>query len=546
MRRMRFFPLLALLLALALVMPTTALAADPLPGTTPENAEIGQISTDIPSNYPSNDRNDTLFEGWTMDQRFTLADPAPWNLAELKQVVDVKDPRSVAAYFVWAVNRMVDNREDGMEMMKYLFADLEPFGRGFTEGGLSGQAGWDSYFDERLTDPDYRWLPRAYFLGGTADNGFVPFRPLMISLVYNQANTESANAQSLAQLGRLNIVYTVESEAGGNRVSITLSRFEGSDRWYVTSGATSAALFYDQRSALTPAEVSLAGVTAGDPSTTDDHTARYGTDFGDDPAPAAHEHEWTPMRNDASHWSECLVCGEFKDAADHVFEGGVCTGCGLEQPAAPAHVHEWIPMRNDASHWTECLTCGEFKDAGDHVYEGGACLGCGMAEPGLPGNFPFTDVSDRDYFFDAVVWAYNNNVTKGSGGSTFGPADNCTRAQVVTFLHRAAGSPAPASTVHPFVDVPADAWYRDAVLWAVEQGITGGTAADTFSPDQACSSAHIITFLFRATGGENGWYEEARSWAAQQGLLEETGLTVSPDELCPRGAVVAFLYRVYG
>ena len=189
-----------------------------------------------------------LSQEWKADQDFTLADPAPWTLDELKQVVDVQDPRSVAAYFVWAVTRLVDNSDDGMEMMKYLFADIDPYDKGFTEGGMSGNAGWDTYFNERLSNQDYSWLPRAYYEGASAAGGFAPDRPLTLELYYNNTNTETINAQTLEEFGRLNIVYWVQSHAGGNQVSITLSKFEESDRWYVTSGTTSKALFYDQRS----------------------------------------------------------------------------------------------------------------------------------------------------------------------------------------------------------------------------------------------------------------------------------------------------------
>ena len=214
---------------------------------------------------------------WKQDQSFTLADPAPWTLEELKKVVDVHDPRSVAAYWVWSVVRLTDDYEDGMAMMKYLFADLEPYDRGFVEGGLSGKAGWDTYFNERLKSADYRWLPRAYFNGASAGNGFCPSRPMTLDLYYNKTNTETVNAQSLEALGRLNIVYWVRSNAGGSQANITLSRFEGSDRWYVTSGASSAALFYDQRSALTPEELALAGSLGNDSTTILEHAAYYGS-----------------------------------------------------------------------------------------------------------------------------------------------------------------------------------------------------------------------------------------------------------------------------
>ena len=158
----------------------------------------------------------SLDRAWTKDQEFTLADPAPWNLEELKQVVDVQDPRSVAAYWVWSVNRLIDDYDDGMEMMKYLFADIEPYGSGYYEGGMSGKAGWDTYFNERLKDADYKWLPRAYFEGGSARNGFTPTKPLTLELYYNDTNTETINKQTLedfdVQIARFQDYFKQTSE----------------------------------------------------------------------------------------------------------------------------------------------------------------------------------------------------------------------------------------------------------------------------------------------------------------------------------------------
>ncbi|MBR0093003.1 MAG: hypothetical protein IJP92_15035 [Lachnospiraceae bacterium] len=208
---------------------------------------------------------------WKKDQIYTLADPAPWNPGELMQAADVADPRAVAAYYVWSVTRMTDSREDGLAMLKYLFADLEPFGRGFKEGGVNG--GWDNYFNERLKDPEYFWLPRAYFEGADAQNGYKPARPFRLELYYNGPNTDTINRQSLDALGRLNIVYWVKSHAAGCQVNITVSKFEGSDRWYVTSGTSASGLFYDQRSA---AGVSLAKQQTADDSTQEEHRAKYG------------------------------------------------------------------------------------------------------------------------------------------------------------------------------------------------------------------------------------------------------------------------------
>ena len=119
----------------------------------------------------------------------------------------------------------------------------------------------------------------------------------------------------------------------------------------------------------------------------------------------------------------------------------------------------------------------------------------GCPEPESAEN-PFTDVTEGDYFYKAVLWAKENDVTTGTSETTFSPGKPCTRAQVVTFLWRAEGKPAPASSDNPFADV-ADGYYYEAVLWAVERGITNGTSADRFSPDSSCTRGQIVTFLYR-------------------------------------------------
>ena len=192
-----------------------------------------------------------LNNNWAKDRTVTLY-KTPDDLEELKAAVDVKDPGSVAGYWLYSVLALTADYDAGMNMMKYLFAGIEPFGYGYTEGGIAGKAGWDSYFNERLTDDEYRWLPRAYFRGATAANGFKPAEPLSVELHYNAPNTEAVNSQSYKQLGRLNIVYWIQSNAAGNKVNITLSKFKGTDRWYVTSGTSCMAVFYDQRGGLTP------------------------------------------------------------------------------------------------------------------------------------------------------------------------------------------------------------------------------------------------------------------------------------------------------
>jgi uncharacterized repeat protein (TIGR02543 family) len=169
----------------------------------------------------------------------------------------------------------------------------------------------------------------------------------------------------------------------------------------------------------------------------------------------------------------------------------------------------------------------------------------------------FVDVFASDYYYDAVLWAVENGITNGTSATTFSPDAVCTRAQVVTFLWRAAGSPEPVSTVMPFTDVAADAYYYKAVLWAVENGITNGTGANTFSPDADCTRGQIVTFLWRSQGSENAsgynpfvdvadgaYYEDAVLWAVDEAITNGTGAdTFSPDADCTRGQIVTFLYR---
>ena len=175
----------------------------------------------------------------------------------------------------------------------------------------------------------------------------------------------------------------------------------------------------------------------------------------------------------------------------------------------------------------------------------------------------FADVSSDSYCADAVKWAVENGVTNGTTATTFSPNAACTRGQIVTFLWRAAGSPAPKTTVNPFTDVAADAYYAKAVLWAVENGITNGTTAATFSPDAPCTRAQAVTFLFRsaiANGLEAvtlqelisgfsdaaslpGYAVSAMNWALANGIVQGNGGALMPNNTCTRGQIVTFLYR---
>ena len=169
----------------------------------------------------------------------------------------------------------------------------------------------------------------------------------------------------------------------------------------------------------------------------------------------------------------------------------------------------------------------------------------------------FADVPTDAYYYEAVKWAAKKGITGGTGDGNFNPNGSCTRAHIVTFLWRAAGSPEPKSTVS-FADVPADSYYAKAVAWAVENGITLGTGDGTFSPNATCTRAQSVTFLYRALGTApttvNGFtdvtadafYADAVAWAVESGVTNgTTDSTFSPNNGCTRAQIVTFLFRAY-
>ena len=176
---------------------------------------------------------------------------------------------------------------------------------------------------------------------------------------------------------------------------------------------------------------------------------------------------------------------------------------------------------------------------------------------GNPQTGVFVDVATGSYYEDAVDWAVENGITKGTDNTHFSPDGICTRAQAVTFLWRAAGSPKPETRTMPFTDIPAGSYYYDAVLWAVENGITKGTSNTTFSPNMTCSRAQIVAFLWRsekspAAGTANpfadvkstAYYADAVLWAVKEDITKgTTNTTFSPDADCTRAQIVTFLWR---
>ena len=172
----------------------------------------------------------------------------------------------------------------------------------------------------------------------------------------------------------------------------------------------------------------------------------------------------------------------------------------------------------------------------------------------------FTDVHAEDYYYDAVLWAAQKGITGGMSDTLFAPNAACPRAQIVTFLWRAAGSPEPKSTNHPFADVPSGSYYEKAVLWAVENGITEGTSDTTFAPGTICTRAQGAALLYRAAGSPavsgsaaftdvpaDAYYADAAAWAEQKGITDGIGNGLfGPHNNCTRAQIVTFLYRLYG
>ena len=212
-----------------------------------------------------------------------------------------------------------------------------------------------------------------------------------------------------------------------------------------------------------------------------------------------------------------------------------------------------------------CKLCGRvhfkgFADPLGHDYgaDGKAqrCSRCGLFNPALKTSF--NDVPSGAFFSSPVEWAVENGITTGTSAVTFSPDEGCTRGQVVTFLWRAAGCPEPAGSSNPFRDVTEGDYYYSAVLWAVENEITKGTSATEFSPDETCTRGQIVTFLWRAAGSttsesaenpfrdvkDGDYFLQAVLWAVQCEItLGTTNTTFSPNDECTRGQVVTFLYR---
>ena len=247
------------------------------------------------------------------------------------------------------------------------------------------------------------------------------------------------------------------------------------------------------------------------------YTCECGDSYvADETAPLGHTEEIIPGKA-----ATCTETG--------LTEGKKCSVCGVilvAQEVIPALGHDFVNG--------ECSRCDAVKEA------------------------PFTDVPVGEFYFDPVEWAVAEGITTGASETTFNPGDNCLRGHVVTFLWRAAGSPEPTSTNNPFTDVTENDFFYKAVLWAVENEITNGISATEFGPYTECNRAQVVTFLWRAQGkpavtetdhpftdvDADQFYYQPMLWAVENGITNGlTATTFGPDAVCNRAQVVTFLYR---
>ena len=233
----------------------------------------------------------------------------------------------------------------------------------------------------------------------------------------------------------------------------------------------------------------------------------------------------------------------------------------------PPHTHKYVetvtkPTCTEKGYTTyTCSVCGDsykgsYTDALGHSYVNGSCTRCGAKDPNYKPTVSFADVPSDAFYANAVKWAVENGITTGVGNNRFDPNGQCTRGQVVTFLWRAAGKPTVSANVS-FSDVQPGAFYYEAVKWAVANGITTGVGGNRFAPNDSCTRGQVVTFLHRAENSpaastissftdvpSTAFYYNAVKWAVENGITSGVGNNrFAPNDTCTRAQVVTFLYR---
>ena len=354
-----------------------------------------------------------------------------------------------------------------------------------------------------------------------------------------------------------NAIWTIESANGGYKVTDANGR-------HLTVTANGAG--------VTDAE-SIVSIACNGNSWTISQNGAYLNDFGGGGTCAAGWQNAAAANDAGSQWSIYTIKEVPVEGTSVITFTGVGAGqtqvqigyvmYNITVTDGTTHEHslgEWIvtkePTCTEGGYWECYCACGYIEvgivPALGHDFVNGDCIRCDATLESK-----FEDVPAGAFYFDPVEWAVGKGITTGATETTFNPTGNCQRAQVVTFLWRAAGSPEPASTQNPFTDVPADAFYYKAVLWAVEQKITNGLTETTFGPFELCNRAQVVTFLWRSQGSPAStadvaftdvqagqFYSTAVAWAVEKGITNGISATeFGVGGICNRAQVVTFLYR---